>query len=145
MKKKINTEETQEKIDLFDKKDDMEEMVDEPVVKKDDNELTDEKIVAWKKEHKKIYKTVISDQVFIWKKLKRGDYIAIKGEVFDGITTQQMAALMQEESIVKRCVLYPSGEKLEEVIDEYAGIATSLADSIMEKSGFPIRVFSQEL
>ena len=78
----------------------------------------------------KIYKNVIDDNEFvIWRLIKRKEYKELLDndslEIFD-----------KQESIVKTALLYP--ENVDELIESKAGLATVLAEEILEHSGFEI-------
>ena len=93
-------------------------------------ENLDKYIAEWKAMYGKIYKNVIDDNEFvIWRLIKRKEYKELLDndslEIFD-----------KQESIVKAALLYP--ENVDELIESRAGLATVLAEEILEHSGFEI-------
>ena len=112
---------------------------------KEKREFKTEDINNWKKDFKKIYKTQIGDNIFIWRKLRRHEYASIKSQTYEDVVTPTMANIMMEEDFVKTCVLYPFSDEINEIIEDNAGIASSLSDIIMDRSGFTIRTQAQEL
>ena len=116
------------------------EVVEDAVEEKADNELKAKDVEAWRSEFKKIFKTTIDDHTFIWRKLRRHEYIDIYGQPYE--VTPKQATLMMEEDVVKVCVLFPYD--MDDIIEETAGIASNLSDVIMEKSGFG-RTYTDEV
>lgn len=94
-------------------------------------ELTQELINEFKQKYPAgIYKTVIGDQIFIWRPLLRSEYVKLASD-------DKLDLLEKEELITSMCVLWPE-MTLEEVKQLDAGIPTSIAESIMQKSGFEV-------
>lgn len=106
-------------------------------VEKENKELSlEEQIIQWKKTYKKIYATHIDNTEYIWHRITRKDYSAVmeinKGETMeDKVYNRQVA-------IIKLSVLNMSEEDLNEKLTELAGLSSSLADEILNKSGFSI-------
>lgn len=91
-------------------------------------------IEKWKEENGKIFKSIINDKDYIWRRLKRKEYsevMAIKdgGDVDERVYSRQVA-------ITKIAVLNLSEEELEKDLEELAGLATTLSEEVMDKSGF---------
>lgn len=90
-------------------------------------ELIKEKFL---KDGKKLYQSEIEDVKLLWRPLKRSEFKEIDKE-FDGDT------LDKQEKVVSLCCIYPSN--VEELVEEYAGLATVLADEILGYSGFNLK------
>ena len=103
---------------------------------KDANELSlDEKIAQWRKEYKSIYKTVIDDELYIWRKIKRSEYVEIHNAIFnDDDLPDELKFWIKQEEITKAVLLYPSNAA--EVIEESAGIPTVISQDCLNRSGF---------
>ena len=96
---------------------------------------------AWKKQFNEIYRTDLNGQTYIWHKLRRRDYIDIMNdETLNAIENTDLRIFMRQEKILLAGILHPSGEKLERIVDENAGVAGNISDEIMLASGFrPVR------
>lgn len=102
---------------------------------KEVQELTlDEKIIAWKEEYKKIFKNVIDGKDYIWRRIKRQEYADIMG-MKDGDSVDERI-YNRQYAITKAVVLNISKEELEADLEELAGLAATIADEVLEKSGF---------
>ncbi|MED1125335.1 hypothetical protein [Bacillus atrophaeus] len=114
---------------------------EQSVAKTSDIELTDKKIQEWKKIHGKVFKTTVGGEPYIWRKLKRREYVDIMSMIqTDGESEEETAVgnriYLRQESIVRRVILFPAD--IEDRIDENAGLATSIADEVILKSGFDV-------
>lgn len=98
-------------------------------------------IDAWKKQFGEIYRTDLNGQTYIWHKLRRRDYIEIMNdETLNAVQNSDLRIFLRQEKILKVGILHPSGEQLERLIDENAGVAGNISDEIMLASGFrPVR------
>ena len=104
----------------------------EPNIKE---EITPEMIEAWKKEYGKIFKSVIDGEDYIWRKLKRREYVEVMSDVEEDEDMNEKIYKRQEK-IAKTITIYP--ENASEIIDNEAGIATSIADEALVRSGFNV-------
>lgn len=91
-------------------------------------------IELWKEEYGKIYKSVIGDDEYIWRRIKRSEYSNVMslsiGETADErIYNRQVA-------ISKAVVLNYSEEILDIKFEELAGLPTVISEEVLEKSGF---------
>ncbi|WP_312339220.1 hypothetical protein [Anaerospora hongkongensis] len=97
--------------------------------------LNQEQIEEWKAQYGRIFKTTIGDDVVIWRKLKRREYVHIMSqEATDGIAGDKVYA--RQDLIVAAVALYP--ENIKDLIADNAGLATCVADEVILKSGFDI-------
>lgn len=87
-------------------------------------------IQVWKKEYPdyKIYVTQIEDEFFVFRTLNRYEYKQIIAIDLD--------QLQREEMICETCILFPQKYTWKEMYLQKAGIPSTLATIIMEKSGF---------
>lgn len=103
---------------------------------KEQKELTlDDKIIAWKEEHKKIYMTIIDGNNYIWRRIKRKEYaeiMAIEAENIDERIYERQIA------ITKKVILNMPIEELEKDLEELSGLAPSIAEEVLAKSGFTV-------
>ena len=104
-------------------------------MKKEEKMVNQEQIKEWKTQHGSIYKTSIgdSDLTFIWRKLKRQEYLDLMKEGEDVLEDNDKLFIRQDK-MVEAVVLYP--ENIKEVIQQNAGVSTTLSDEILAKSGF---------
>lgn len=98
------------------------------------NKNLNDQIEEWKKEHKKLFKIVIDNKDYIFRRIKRKEYseimsIVVAGEVEDRIYARQCA-------IAKATILNVDAEELEEDFEELAGLAVTISEEVLEKSGF---------
>ena len=128
-------------------------------MKKEQIQLTPEEelqvlIDKAKKKHGRVYKTIIADEVIIWRMLKRSEYkeimnILIQKEeqvldkdgmpVLDEFGNPQMQYIddeeatydLRQEAIAKAVILYPIG-----IVDQMAAVADIISTECMLKSGF---------
>lgn len=99
--------------------------------------LNDQQIQEWKRKWGKIYKTTIDGEVYIWRKLKRKEYVQIMSDAdIDNEETVGNRIYHRQEQIAKAVVLYPVD--IEKRIEENAGLATSLSDEVVLRSGFDV-------
>ncbi len=128
-------------------------------MKKEQIQLTPEEelqvlIDKAKKKHGRVYKTIIADEVIIWRMLKRNEYkeimnILVQKEeqildengmpVLDEFGNPQMQYIddeeatydLRQEEIAKAVILYPAG-----IVDQMAAVADIISTECMLKSGF---------
>lgn len=93
-------------------------------------------IEGWKLEYGKVFKTTIEGEEYIWRKLKRKEYVLVMADKAADEEELESKIYDRQEEIVKLVVLYP--ENIEEELEKSAGLATTLADEIIPKSGFGI-------
>ena len=104
-----------------------------------------EDLKTWKEQYKKLFKTTLIDGTpLIWRRLKRSEYRKLMKE-FDGLAEQDTRIWEREEAVCKACVLFPSAEEFEEILESQAGIATLLSDDIFAHSGFSIKGKTEEV
>ena len=108
-----------------------------------------------KKRYGKVYKTIIADEVIVWRKLKRSEYKEImslivyneeqqfdeegnplldeNGNIVVDINEDEDATYdLRQEEIAKAVILYPSIS----IVEDMAAIADIISTECMIKSGF---------
>jgi len=95
-------------------------------------ELTNEQIAAWKAEHGKVFKTVIDDETYIWRRLRRREYVDAMS--YRSEENPDANVYLRQNIIAGIVTLYPSD--MSERIEEYAGLAGEISDRAILKSGF---------
>lgn len=96
-------------------------------------EKTIEKIAEELKiKHKEVYITDIAGLEIIWRKLKRSEYKELMITEFS--ENEDLSFLEKQDFVAKKVILYP--ENVEELLEEYAGIADIIATETMIKTGF---------
>lgn len=85
-----------------------------------------------KKEHKEVYITDIAGLQIVWRKLKRSEYKELMTTKFDD--NEELEFLEKQDFVAKKVILYP--ENVEELLEEYAGVADLIATETMIKTGF---------
>ncbi|MFA1740405.1 hypothetical protein [Lysinibacillus fusiformis] len=95
-------------------------------------ELTNEQIAAWKAEHGKVFKTVIDDETYIWRRLRRREYVDAMS--YRSEEKPDANVYLRQNIIASIVTLYPSD--MSERIEEYAGLAGEISDRAILKSGF---------
>ena len=92
-------------------------------VKEDLSGLTlNEKIEYWKNKYKKIYRTIIDDTTFIWRRLNRSEYSSVAFETYS--ENQKLDMYEKQYRFCQFCVLYP--DNAIDMMNESAGIAPVL-------------------
>ena len=98
------------------------------------NEKTD--IEMWKEEHKKIFKSIIDGKEYIWRRGKRKEYSEVMN--ITDIADADDRIYARQVGICKATILNIPMEELEEDLEDLSGLAVTLSEEIMEKSGFNI-------
>jgi hypothetical protein len=92
-------------------------------------------IQKWKAEYGKIYKSIIDEEIYIWRKLKRKEYVQIMSN--KSVEGQEDEAIYgRQDTIAETVVLFPSSIK--ELLENNAGLGTTIADEVLLKSGFEL-------
>lgn len=88
-------------------------------------------VAVWKKQFskEKVYHTQILDRNFIFRTLNRFEYKQI-------VAIENIDALYREELICQTCVLWPVAYNFQKMAEEDSGYPSTLAQIIMENSGF---------
>lgn len=115
-------------------------------MKKNEEAISKTKIVEWKEKYGKVFKTIIGDQEFIWRTVRRKEYVELiksnsdmlKNETpeTDILAIQDELYYRRQEDIVLASILSPGPEEMKQLIEEQGGLASALSDEIMDKSGF---------
>ena len=89
-----------------------------------------------KKEHglKEVFITDIADQKVIWRKLKRSEYKEVMTREYD--ENEDLAYFEKQDFVASKVILYPGN--VEELLEDFAGIADIIATETMVKTGFGI-------
>lgn len=87
---------------------------------------------GFKKDHKEVFITDMAGIQIVWRKLKRSEYKELMTAEFS--EHEELQFLERQEFIAKKVILYPYD--VEELIEEYAGIAEIIATETMLKTGF---------
>lgn len=99
-------------------------------------ELTEGQIAAWKKEWGKVFKTVVDGEAYVWRKLRRHEYVqAMSLEVEEGELAKNNIYYRQEY-IANTITLHPAN--VQERLTESAGLATAIADAAIAVAGFDV-------
>ena len=101
------------------------------------NGVSEEDINSWKAEYGDIYHSIIGEFDFFWHKIRRSDYVKIMSdENLNKIDNIDIKIYYRQDIIIKSSVISPNEEELDKILEENAGISTTLADEIMIRSGF---------
>ena len=120
----------------FDIKNQMDEYPDDYYIDPNDTPVFEggpglSQIDIWKKQFgvEKIFHTQILEKHFVFRTLNRFEYKQIVG-------IENIDALYREEVICRTCVLYPYNYDFKQMAKEDSGYPSTLAQIIMENSGF---------
>ena len=105
-----------------------------PAAPQENTELTEEMILQWKQEHGKIFKNIVGGQVYIWRRVKRSEYV--KAMSFKSEESPDENYYLRQDIIARTVTLYPDPITMSARIEEYAGLAGEIADRAIYKSGF---------
>ena len=115
-----------------------------------------------KKKHGRVYKTIIADEVIIWRMLKRNEYkeimnILIQKEepvldengqpildefgqpMIQYIDDEEATYDLRQEEIARAVILYPVG-----IVEQMAAVADIISTECMIKSGFGERPITEQ-
>ena len=81
---------------------------------------------------KEVFITDIADQKVIWRKLKRSEYKEIITREYS--ENEDLAYFEKQDFVASKVILYP--ENVEELLEDFAGIADIIATETMVKTGF---------
>lgn len=81
---------------------------------------------------KEVFITDIADQKVIWRKLKRSEYKEIMTREYS--ENEDLAYFEKQDFVASKVILYP--ENVEELLEDFAGIADIIATETMVKTGF---------
>lgn len=81
---------------------------------------------------KEVFITDIADQKIIWRKLKRSEYKEIMTREYS--ENEDLAYFEKQDFVASKVILYP--ENIEELLEDFAGIADIIATETMVKTGF---------
>ena len=81
---------------------------------------------------KEVFITDIADQKVIWRKLKRSEYKEIMTREYS--ENEDIAYFEKQDFVASKVILYP--ENVEELLEDFAGIADIIATETMVKTGF---------
>jgi hypothetical protein len=99
-----------------------------------------------KKKYGRVYKTILADEVIIWRMLKRSEYKEVMNmvayreeaaidengnEIINQIQDDELTYDLRQEEIAKRVILYPAG-----IVENMAAVADIISTECMIKSGF---------
>ncbi len=99
----------------------------------------EELVDQWKATYGKIYKSTVDDNDYIWRKIKRAEYkniIISDGAVEDIGTNGEIEFMVRAEKIAKAIILWPTN--IEDVLEDNVGLAQTIAEEAMKKSGFSL-------
>lgn len=104
----------------------------------DDPEMYEQKVQKWKEEYGKIYLSVFDEVELVWHKLNRKIYNEIMTAVEENKenVTEDMVIEERQLLVIKRCTIHPSQKEIDEILEDYPGILTSLSAEILKRSGF---------
>lgn len=99
-----------------------------------------------KKKHGRVYKTILADEVIVWRLLKRSEFKEIMNmviyndevmvdengnEVVNQVINEEATYDMRQEEIAKAVIIYPQG-----IVEQMAAVADIISTECMIKSGF---------
>lgn len=99
-----------------------------------------------KKKHGRVYKTILADEVIVWRLLKRSEFKEIMNmaiyndkvvvdengnEVVNQVIDEEATYDMRQEEIAKAVIIYPQG-----IVEQMAAVADIISTECMLKSGF---------
>lgn len=90
---------------------------------------TRQEVEEWKDKYGSIYYTPFENGHFIWRTLTRQEYRQV-------VTDDTLTLHDREEKFTDMCVLFPRNFESSKMDKGNAGVASVLAEMIMEKSGF---------
>ena len=95
--------------------------------------LTEAQINDWKKQYGKIYKSIVGDEVVIFRKIKRSEYMQVMTDID---SEDPMKIFLRQDMITKMTTLYPNN--IEQLIEENGALSTVVSNEVLGKSGFDL-------
>lgn len=93
--------------------------------------LTETQINDWKKQYGKIYKSIVGDEVVIFRKIKRNEYMQAMTDID---SEDPMKVFLRQDMITKMTTLYPNN--IDQLIEENGALSTVISNEVLGKSGF---------
>lgn len=99
-----------------------------------------------KKKHGRVYKTIIADEIIIWRLLKRSEFKNVMNQtvykeeivedengnqVVKQVEDEEATYDLRQEEIAKAVIIYPQG-----IVESMAAVADIISTECMMKSGF---------
>lgn len=95
--------------------------------------LTETQISDWKKQYGKIYKSIVGDEVVIFRKIKRSEYMQAMTDIDN---EDPMKVFLRQDMITKMTTLYPNN--IDQLIEENGALSTVISNEVLGKSGFDL-------
>lgn len=95
--------------------------------------LTETQINDWKKQYGKIYKSIVGDEVVIFRKIKRNEYMQAMTDID---SEDPMKVFLRQDMITKMTTLYPNN--IDQLIEENGALSTVISNEVLGKSGFDL-------
>lgn len=95
--------------------------------------LTEAQINDWKKQYGKIYKSIVGDEVVIFRKIKRSEYMQVMTDIDN---EDPMKIFLRQDMITKMTTLYPNN--IDQLIEENGALSTVISNEVLGKSGFDL-------
>lgn len=95
--------------------------------------LTETQINDWKKQYGKIYKSIVGDEVVIFRKIKRSEYMQTMTDID---SEDPMKVFLRQDMITKMTTLYPNN--IDQLIEENGALSTVISNEVLGKSGFDL-------
>ena len=95
--------------------------------------LTETQINDWKKQYGKIYKSIVGDEVVIFRKIKRNEYMQAMTDIDN---EDPMKVFLRQDMITKMTTLYPNN--IDQLIEENGALSTVISNEVLGKSGFDL-------
>lgn len=95
--------------------------------------LTETQINDWKKQYGKIYKSIVGDEVIIFRKIKRNEYMQAMTDID---SEDPMKVFLRQDMITKMTTLYPNN--IDQLIEENGALSTVISNEVLGKSGFDL-------
>lgn len=87
------------------------------------------RLAEWKSQYMDVYTSEIDNVIYLWRPINRKEYK-------DLVKNKEADALYKEERLCEKCVLWPEDYNFMKMSFDRAGVPSTLAEHIMEKSGF---------
>ena len=102
-------------------------------MKTENTALTEAQINDWKKQYGKIYKSIVGDEIVIFRKIKRSEYMQVMTDID---SEDPMKIFLRQDMITKMTTLYPNN--IEQLIEENGTLSTVVSGEVLGKSGFDL-------
>lgn len=97
--------------------------------------ITEDQLIEYKEKYKKVFRTQLADEIFVWRRLDRKSFSEIISET-KAIENEEERVEAREKAFCEVAVLFPVKEDFAKLAEDEDMMITGLSEEILFKSGF---------